>query len=170
MGEIASVAAMSGQIYLWGKASRENWAAFAPGFRELTEKEEYVEREDEFDADPPPHRPGPGGVRRPAGAAPDDEGTDAEVSLGNEVGDEEGDDGLSPCPAPGGEEWGSPTVSGNRSLIRLAPEVWPDEEVASEVEEKEKGAADGDGDGGPAPMDVAAAEGNGNGSGWTDGG
>ena len=125
-GELATLAGTSGRVFLWGKASRENWAAFAPGFRELAENEEYVEREDEFDRSPAPESPGPGGVRRPAGAAPDDEGTDREVSLG---GGDEGDEGHGGEADAGGGEWGSPTPSGGRTLVRLPPEVWPDEEV-----------------------------------------
>jgi hypothetical protein len=149
-GELATIAATSGRVYLWGRASRENWAAFAPGFRELAENEEYVEREDEFDRSPAPESPGPGGVRRPAGAAPDDEGTDAEVDLGSH-----GEGG-------GGEPWrtASPTLSGGAPLVRLPPEVWPDEEAAPQQE-------GGGGGGGPVLMErdgtpaVAASNGGG---------
>jgi COMPASS component SWD1 len=38
-----------GVLYVWGRQGSENWSAYAPGFRELEENEEYVEREDEFD-------------------------------------------------------------------------------------------------------------------------
>jgi len=169
-------------VYLWGKASRENWAAFAPGFRELAENEEYVEREDEFDASPAPESPGPGGVRRPAGAAPDDEGTDGEVSLWGDDEDGGGEDGAGDGlpPVYGGEECGSPTVSGGRTLVRLPPEVWPDEGVTGGGGERRQaggaGAGEEGGGGGPAPMDVAAPAAsngrpaNGGGAAWTDGG
>ena len=40
----------NGVMYAWSKSHDECWSAFAPDFVELTENEEYVEREDEFDA------------------------------------------------------------------------------------------------------------------------
>lgn len=49
----------SGLLYVWGKKATESWSAYAPGFTELEENEEYVEREDEFDEFPeePPVKP-----------------------------------------------------------------------------------------------------------------
>lgn len=41
-----------GVLYVWGRQGPENWSAYAPGFRELEENEEYIEREDEFDLVP----------------------------------------------------------------------------------------------------------------------
>mmetsp|Transcript_2693 Transcript_2693/g.6755 ORF Transcript_2693/g.6755 Transcript_2693/m.6755 type:complete len:494 (-) Transcript_2693:181-1662(-) len=49
---LLSVSAANGRIYIWSKVYSENWHAFAPDFRELTQNEEYVEREDEFDLVP----------------------------------------------------------------------------------------------------------------------
>jgi len=39
----------SGSIFVWGSRFTENWSAYAPGFKELEENEEYIEKEDEFD-------------------------------------------------------------------------------------------------------------------------
>jgi COMPASS component SWD1 len=36
-------------MYVWSRAFAEKWSAFEPGFVELDDNEEYVEREDEFD-------------------------------------------------------------------------------------------------------------------------
>ena len=43
----------SGKAYIWTKKYQENWSCFAPDFRELANNEEYVEKEDEFDANVP---------------------------------------------------------------------------------------------------------------------
>ncbi|PWZ02861.1 WD40 repeat-like protein [Testicularia cyperi] len=39
----------TGTIYVWFTPTEEIWSAYAPGFEELEENEEYQEREDEFD-------------------------------------------------------------------------------------------------------------------------
>jgi len=39
----------AGEINIWQTTTNEAWSAFAPGFEELEENREYVEREDEFD-------------------------------------------------------------------------------------------------------------------------
>jgi COMPASS component SWD1 len=48
------LSATDGSIFIWGKRHTESWSAYAPGFTELEENEEYVEREDEFDEVPDP--------------------------------------------------------------------------------------------------------------------
>lgn len=45
---IASVTS-AGEINIWQTNPAEQWSAFAPGFEELEENREYLEREDEFD-------------------------------------------------------------------------------------------------------------------------
>jgi WD40 repeat protein len=42
----------SGSILVYHKTVAENWSAYAPSFREVSENVEYVEAEDEFDFDP----------------------------------------------------------------------------------------------------------------------
>jgi COMPASS component SWD1 len=39
----------AGEINIWQTTTNEAWSAFAPGFEELEENREYIEREDEFD-------------------------------------------------------------------------------------------------------------------------
>lgn len=39
----------TGAIYVWFTPTEEIWSAYAPGFEELEENQEYEEREDEFD-------------------------------------------------------------------------------------------------------------------------
>lgn len=51
LSSLTSVTA-HGHVYIWGREYRENWSAFAPRFQELTQNEEYNEREDEFDSNP----------------------------------------------------------------------------------------------------------------------
>ncbi|KAJ8901633.1 hypothetical protein NDN08_003841 [Rhodosorus marinus] len=38
-----------GGIYIWMKSQAQNWAAFAPNFKEIDENKDYDEKEDEFD-------------------------------------------------------------------------------------------------------------------------
>lgn len=40
----------TGTIYIWGTHIDETWSSYTPGFIELEQNEEYIEREDEFDA------------------------------------------------------------------------------------------------------------------------
>lgn len=51
LSSLTSVTA-HGHVYIWGREYRENWSAFAPRFQELSQNEEYNEREDEFDSNP----------------------------------------------------------------------------------------------------------------------
>jgi hypothetical protein len=126
---LVSVGAASGRLYAWSPAFRENWAAFAPGFVELSENEEYQEREDEFDLNPRTDGgPGPGGVRPPP-FADDGSGDDASVPELD-------------APVPTDEEAASVTSEGEACLVRLPLEVW-----AEDGGEGEEGAA-GDGGGG----------------------
>lgn len=39
----------TGTMYVWGAHIDESWSAYTPGFHELEQNEEYIEREDEFD-------------------------------------------------------------------------------------------------------------------------
>lgn len=41
----------NGMMYVWSSTFSERWSAFEPNFVELDDNEEYVEREDEFDAE-----------------------------------------------------------------------------------------------------------------------
>jgi COMPASS component SWD1 len=42
----------TGTVQIWGIEPQQKWSALAPDFTEVTENEEYVEREDEFDIYP----------------------------------------------------------------------------------------------------------------------
>ncbi|KAJ1511888.1 chromatin binding protein, partial [Coelomomyces lativittatus] len=43
-----------GTIVVWNTFTQEKWSAYAPGFQEIEENVEYIEREDEFDRDSSP--------------------------------------------------------------------------------------------------------------------
>jgi COMPASS component SWD1 len=55
----------AGTIYVWGAHQEESWSAFTPGFTELEKNEEYIEREDEFDAEDPSSDPSSYGALPP---------------------------------------------------------------------------------------------------------
>lgn len=46
-----SVSSDQGLVHIWATNIAERWSAYAPGFEELEENLEYVEREDEFDVE-----------------------------------------------------------------------------------------------------------------------
>jgi COMPASS component SWD1 len=71
---IASVST-TGTIYVWGTHIDETWSSFTPGFIQLEQNEEYIEREDEFDAtddlDSIPNLPGAPVRKKPKFREPD---------------------------------------------------------------------------------------------------
>jgi COMPASS component SWD1 len=50
---VAAVGVENGHIYIWSILTPQRWSALAPDFIEVEENVEYVEREDEFDIQPP---------------------------------------------------------------------------------------------------------------------
>lgn len=46
-----SVSSDQGLVHIWATNIAERWSAYAPGFEELEENLEYLEREDEFDVE-----------------------------------------------------------------------------------------------------------------------
>jgi COMPASS component SWD1 len=50
---VAAVGLEEGRVYIWNILTPQRWSALAPDFVELEENVEYVEREDEFDIQPP---------------------------------------------------------------------------------------------------------------------
>ena len=111
---LVSLGASTGALYVWSPAFRENWAAFAPGFVELTENEEYVEREDEFDVNPRTDGgPGPGGVRPPPAADDASDAAPGDVAALDAV--------------PDDDDAASVTSDGVACLVRLPLDVWPDD-------------------------------------------
>lgn len=45
------------KVYIWAPIYNEDWSAFAPDFKELSENQDYVEAEDEFDVNKRPSPP-----------------------------------------------------------------------------------------------------------------
>ena len=49
---LACTSIEAGTIQIWGIEPQQKWSALAPDFTEVTENEDYIEREDEFDVYP----------------------------------------------------------------------------------------------------------------------
>ncbi|KAF2401843.1 WD40 repeat-like protein [Trichodelitschia bisporula] len=50
---VAAVGVDTGRVYMWSILTPQRWSALAPDFVEIEENLEYIEREDEFDIQPP---------------------------------------------------------------------------------------------------------------------